>query len=86
MTTDKLTPSFRELSPLFTPMCAQMTAFAYRLQSTITKRLSQLDGTSFKQDKWERERGGGGTTMVMEDGNLFEKGGVNFSHISGQVI
>ena len=45
--------------------------------------LEQLDGLPFAADSWERAEGGGGVTRVIEDGKLFERGGVNFSHVSG---
>lgn len=54
------------------------------LQDSICIALEQLDGKStFHQDTWERAAGGGGRTRVIKDGNLIEKGGVNFSAVSG---
>ena len=53
------------------------------LQARIVAALEQLDGTPFASDSWERAEGGGGTTRVVEEGKLFERGGVNFSHVSG---
>ena len=53
------------------------------LQRRIVSKLEHLDGQSFHSDSWEREEGGGGTSMVIEKGNLFERGGVNFSHVFG---
>ena len=53
------------------------------LQARIVAALEQLDGTPFASDSWERAEGGGGTTRVIEEGKLFERGGVNFSHVSG---
>jgi coproporphyrinogen III oxidase len=53
------------------------------LQARIVGALEQLDGTPFTSDNWERAEGGGGTTRVIEEGKLFERGGVNFSHVSG---
>ena len=40
-------------------------------------------GASFKEDIWERPEGGGGRTRVLEDGVVFEKGGVNISGVHG---
>lgn len=55
-------------------------------QDYICKSLEKLDGTSkFKEDLWERPEGGGGRTRVISDGNLLEKGGVNFSAVHGPV-
>lgn len=54
------------------------------LQSSICQSLEELDGVAkFQSDKWEREGGGGGLSRVIENGNLLEKGGVNFSAVSG---
>ena len=53
------------------------------LQDRICARLSAIDGTSFVEDKWQREAGGGGRTRVLSQGNIIEKGGVNFSHVFG---
>ena len=54
-----------------------------RLQSRIALELERLDGTSFRRDEWTRPEGGGGLTLLIEEGQLLERGGVNFSHVSG---
>lgn len=54
------------------------------LQNTIVARLEQLDGMNFRRDAWERPGGGGGVSALVEEGHLFERGGVNFSHVMGQ--
>ncbi len=53
------------------------------LQARIVKALGSMDGTAFRQDTWQRAAGGGGKTLVLENGNLFERGGVNFSRVHG---
>lgn len=54
------------------------------LQDDICSSLEALDGKAkFQEDIWEREEGGGGRTRPIKDGNLIEKGGVNFSAVSG---
>ncbi|WP_417885088.1 oxygen-dependent coproporphyrinogen oxidase [Zunongwangia sp.] len=54
------------------------------LQDRITTKLEEVDGKAkFQQDFWEREEGGGGRTRVIENGNVFEKGGVNISAVHG---
>ncbi|HQQ63517.1 MAG TPA: oxygen-dependent coproporphyrinogen oxidase [Pseudomonadales bacterium] len=54
------------------------------LQNRICAGLEQADGGSaFREDAWQREAGGGGITRVFENGAVFEKGGVNFSHVLG---
>src|SRR5437762_14010653 len=52
------------------------------LQTRIVARLEALDGTGFGRDVWER-KGGGGVTCIIEQGQVFERGGVNFSHVRG---
>lgn len=56
------------------------------LQDEICAGLEALDGkATFREDKWKREGGGGGRTRVLTDGNLIEKGGVNFSAVHGEL-
>ena len=58
--------------------------YIQQLQDTITTKLEELDGVAkFQQDFWEREEGGGGRTRVIENGTVFEKGGVNISKVHG---
>ncbi len=53
------------------------------LQDSICDSLAEVDGNGFRQDAWEREQGGGGRSRVLEEGQVFEKAGVNFSHVYG---
>jgi len=53
------------------------------LQDSICDALAEVDGNGFRQDAWEREQGGGGRSRVLEEGQVFEKAGVNFSHVYG---
>jgi coproporphyrinogen III oxidase len=53
------------------------------LQERIVGALEALDGQPFRRDAWTREEGGGGITRLIEEGDLFERGGVNFSHVMG---
>lgn len=56
------------------------------LQDQITSTLEAIDGEAvFKQDLWQRKEGGGGRTRVIQNGNVFEKGGVNISKVHGQL-
>lgn len=56
------------------------------IQDEITQGLEALDGGSkFEQELWEREGGGGGRTRILQDGNIIEKGGVNFSAVHGDL-
>ncbi|BAO43346.1 oxygen-dependent coproporphyrinogen oxidase [Thiolapillus brandeum] len=57
------------------------------LQDSICSRLARADGgQGFMEDSWEREQGGGGRSRVLEDGPVFEKAGVNFSHVHGDQL
>lgn len=56
------------------------------LQDTITLKLEAVDGkATFQEDIWKRPEGGGGRTRVIENGNVFEKGGVNISAVHGEL-
>ncbi|WHI44815.1 oxygen-dependent coproporphyrinogen oxidase [Microbulbifer sp. JMSA004] len=61
----------------------EVKAYLLGLQDRICNALSEEDGQPFREDNWERPGGGGGRTRVLEEGNLIEKGGVNFSHVYG---
>ncbi|PIP74081.1 MAG: oxygen-dependent coproporphyrinogen oxidase [Nitrospinae bacterium CG22_combo_CG10-13_8_21_14_all_47_10] len=54
------------------------------LQDRICQALEISDGHArFEEDLWEHKSGGGGRTRVIANGAVFEKGGVNFSHVKG---
>ncbi|PKQ45685.1 oxygen-dependent coproporphyrinogen oxidase [Confluentibacter flavum] len=60
--------------------------YIHSLQDTITSKLEKVDGKAcFKEDIWERPEGGGGRTRVIENGHVFEKGGVNISGVHGKL-
>ena len=57
------------------------------LQDAICAGLESADGEArFREDSWEREEGGGGRSRVLADGAVFEKAGVNFSHVTGAAL
>ena len=63
---------------------AAVKKYLLSLQDYICESLEQEDGgAQFVEDSWDREEGGGGRSRVMTDGAVFEKGGVNFSHVHG---
>jgi coproporphyrinogen III oxidase len=65
-------------------MKEEFVAYIRNLQNTITSRLEQVDGLAkFREDEWQRPEGGGGKTRVIENGAVFEKGGVNISEVHG---
>src|SRR5436305_12669871 len=60
----------------------------YQLQDKICKALEEVDGKAkFIEDAWQRAegKGGGGLTKVIQNGNVFEKGGVNTSVVYGHL-
>ena len=60
--------------------------FFAALQDKICASIERIDGkATFREDLWQREGGGGGRTRVIEEGALFEKAGVNFSEVHGQL-
>ena len=61
--------------------------FLLGLQSSICDSLEALDSeATFQTDRWDREKGGSGISRVISDGKVFEKGGVNFSHVFGDAM
>jgi len=61
--------------------------FLLDLQDRVCARFEALDGQAcFREDAWTRDEGGGGRTRVIEHGRVFEKGGVNFSHVHGAAL
>ena len=56
------------------------------LQDSITSKIEEVDGLAkFEEDIWQRQEGGGGRTRVIENGTIFEKGGVNISAVHGEL-
>ncbi len=61
--------------------------YLQNLQNSICSALAAVDGSAeFKADVWRRDEGGGGDSRVLADGAVFEKAGVNFSHIHGSTL
>jgi len=58
--------------------------FLTGLHANIVLRLGELDGKEFMRDEWKRPQGGGGVSCILEEGKLFERAGVGFSHVHGQ--
>ena len=56
------------------------------LQHKIVSALESLEGRPFISDAWQRPEGGGGTSRVIEEGQLFERGGVNLSRVHGRQL
>jgi len=66
-------------------MKEEIQNYFMQLQDAICEALEQTDGVAkFKEDAWQRDGGGGGRTRVIANGNIIEKGGVNFSAVHGK--
>ncbi|SVD98911.1 uncharacterized protein METZ01_LOCUS451765, partial [marine metagenome] len=60
-------------------------AYLLDLQERIMDALLDIDPKALtRQDTWTRDAGGGGISRLLEDGLVFEKGGVNFSDVHGE--
>jgi coproporphyrinogen III oxidase len=66
---------------------AQVRHYLVGLQQRITQALTDLDGTAFRVDAWEKGPGealqGQGITQILENGPVFERAGCGFSHVRG---
>ena len=61
-------------------------AYISELQKKITATIESYEpSVRFSTDSWQRDGGGGGVTMLLEKGDVFEKAGVNISAIQGQL-
>ena len=67
-------------------MHTEAVSYFRDLQDRICAGLARADGgATFREDTWDRAGGGGGRTRVIENGAVFEKGGVNFSEVFGEL-
>jgi len=55
------------------------------LQQRIVSKLETVD-SAFRRDSWTRPEGGGGTSCILEEGKVFERGGVNLSRVQGKAL
>ncbi|KAI1084309.1 coproporphyrinogen III oxidase [Whalleya microplaca] len=65
------------------PLRLRMEKFIREQQKEIVAELERLDGKKFRGDEWTRPNGGGGLSCVLQEGNVFEKAGVNISVVYG---
>jgi coproporphyrinogen III oxidase len=66
------------------PDASAVKDYLLGLQDLLTQALQQEEGDlGFTEETWRRPGGGGGRTRVIQGGDLFEQGGINFSHIFG---
>jgi len=65
----------------------QVRDYLINLQDIVCEAFEKLDDDSrFSEDEWTREEGGGGRSRVLEGGAVFEKAGINFSHVHGSKL
>ena len=62
---------------------AAVASYLQGLQARIVAGLEALDGSTFLTDAWQRPEGGGGRSRVLEEGRVFERAGVLYSHVTG---
>src|SRR5579863_5153720 len=64
----------------------QPAEFLRSWQDAVSAAVEACDGGArFREDAWTRPGGGGGRTRVLENGAVFERAGVNFSEVYGQL-
>ncbi|CAG0949074.1 coproporphyrinogen III oxidase [Methylophilaceae bacterium] len=56
------------------------------LQNRIVEAVQMVDGKHFLHDSWQRPEGGGGTSCMLEEGHVFERAGIGFSHVKGNKL
>ena len=69
------------------PRTRHVRGWLLELQNRILNAFVEEDpGAVLTEDEWERAGGGGGRTRVIADGDVIERGGVNFSHVHGEAL
>jgi len=71
------------LLTMTTVSAAPVLDYLTALQDRIIAALEAFDGGTFRRDAWQRPQGGSGESRVIEESHFFERGGVNFSHVTG---
>jgi coproporphyrinogen III oxidase len=66
------------------PSIIRIADYLRNLQDTICRRLANFESDcDFLEDEWKRAGGGGGRSRVLSEGTVFERAGINFSHVYG---
>ncbi len=65
---------------------AAVRNYLLNLQNEIVAKMSAIDGGAFIRDEWARPEGGGGISRIIEGGEVFERGGILFSHVLGEKL
>ena len=77
-----MTPEAAAFGPGVPAVRRYMTA----LQARIVDALAAVGAEAFRRDEWTRPEGGGGVSMSQEDGRVFERAGVLYSHVHGDAL
>ena len=81
--------------PDMRPDIAAARAYLWQLQDDITAALEAVEAAEstaaggaarFTEDHWHREQGGGGRSRALSGGAVFERAGINFSHVHGVAL
>lgn len=81
---EPITPN-KTLTDNANDMKTKMELLIMKIQTDFCRSLESEEnfGKKFTVDRWERNEGGGGITCVLQDGDVFEKAGVNISVVHG---
>jgi coproporphyrinogen III oxidase len=75
------------MSSQTSPDVPAVRQYLVQLQDDICRALEDEDGTGrFSEDVWQRPEGGGGRSRILTEGDVFEKAGVGFSHVTGSAL
>lgn len=72
-------------NPSTSSMRARFETMIRKAQDDICAAVEAVDGAKFREDAWIRPGGGGGISRVLQDGNVWEKAGVNVSVVYGSM-
>ena len=74
-------------SPLPEHAIEWVKSFLVEYQNRLCQGIEAIDAVGqFFRDEWSRNEGGGGISCVLENGNVFERAGINFSHVFGETL
>lgn len=69
------------------PDSGPVRSYLLELQERICAAIAETDPQAQQQqDEWQRPHGGGGISRAFNAGAIFEKAGVNFSHVMGESL
>ncbi|KAG7332779.1 hypothetical protein KOW79_004613 [Hemibagrus wyckioides] len=66
-------------------MSSRVEMLIMETQAEFCRALEEVDGGTFRVDRWSRQEGGGGISCVLQDSKVFEKAGVNVSVVYGHL-